>query len=127
MRTPNFKGLACWAALTLAVAASTMGKAQVSVQKNGVDVDEQKVNILYNATFRVVAQEFHLPDASSLHAPVTLILGDTNERVLGDEVNKVYAVYMQDWNDVKFALATSRIAMQRLVSEERKTRIVSEI
>ena len=127
MRKPNFKEIARWAILSVALSASAVGKAQVTVQKNGVDVPEAKVNILYNTTFRVVAREFHLPDASTLHFPVTLVLGEPNERVSGDELNKVYVIYMESWDDAKFALAASRIAMQQLISEARKTRIVNEI
>jgi hypothetical protein len=127
MRKPNFKEIARWAILSVALSASAVGKAQVTVQKNGVDVPEAKVNILYNTTFRVVAREFHLPDSSTLHFPVTLVLGEPNERVSGDELNKVYVIYMESWDDAKFALAASRIAMQQLISEARKTRIVNEI
>jgi hypothetical protein len=56
-----------------------------------------------------------------------LVLGEPNERVSGDELNKVYVIYMESWDDAKFALAASRIAMQQLISEARKTRIVNEI
>ncbi|HEY7095367.1 MAG TPA: hypothetical protein VH437_01475 [Terriglobales bacterium] len=114
--------------MVLAVALSTSaGWAQVRIQSNGVNVPEEKVTALYNATFHVVAQEFHLQDSSDLRFPVTLVLGEQNERVLGDEVGKVYVIYMNDWNEAKFALAASRIALQHLVSEERKNRMVSDI
>jgi len=114
------------AVLALALTTS-MSWAQVKIQSNGADVPEEKVSALYNATFHVVAQEFHLQDSSDLRFPVTLVLGDRNERVLGDEVSKVYVIYMNEWNEAKFALAASRIALQHLVSEDRKNRIVSDI
>ena len=113
--------------LILALAVSTATRAQVTVQKNGADVPEERASVLYNTAMRVVAQEFHLKDASDIRFPVTLVLGDANERVTGDELNKVYVIYMERWDEAKFALAASRIAIQRLVSEERKTRIVSDI
>jgi hypothetical protein len=104
-----------------------LGWAQITVEKHGAYVPDEKVNILYQTTFRVVAQEFRLRDSSDLRFPVTLVLGDPNERVLGDELNKVYVIYMERWDEAKFALAASRIAVQHLVSEERKNRIVHEI
>jgi hypothetical protein len=126
MKTQTFKDGLRWAALSL-VFVSANGYAQVKVLKNGASVPENRINAIYATTFRVVAQEFHLPDSSSLRFPVTLVLGDRNERVVGDEVNKVYLIYMERWDEAKFALATSRIAVQHLVSEDRKSKIVSEI
>lgn len=120
------KMLARFAALALTLTAS-IGWAQVKIQRNGVDVPEEKVNLLYNATFHVVAEEFRVHDNADLRFPVTLVLGDRNERVSGDEVNKTYVIYMDRWNEAKFALAASRIAVQHLVSEERKNRIVEQI
>jgi hypothetical protein len=120
------KQLARLAAFALILSAC-VGWAQVKIQSNGVDVPADKVNVLYNTTFHVVAEEFHLRDNADLRFPVTLVLGDSNERVLGDEVSKTYVIYMERWNEAKFALAASRIAVQHLVSEERKNRMVSEI
>lgn len=115
----------CWAAFVTLV--STVALAQVTIQSNGTSVPEEKVNVLYQTTFRVVAQELHVRDVDDLRFPVTLVLGDANERVVGDEVLKVYTIYMERWDEAKFALAASRIAVQHLVSEERKRKIVSEI
>lgn len=115
------------AALALTLSASALGWAQLTIQKNGVDVPEDKANALYTTTFHVVAQEFRLPDEADLRFPVRLVLGERNEGVTGDEVKKVYVISMERWNEAKFALATSRIAVQHLVSEERKNRIVNEI
>jgi len=101
--------------------------AQVKVIKNGIDVPEDRVELIYGATCRVVAEEFHLANGPSLQFPITLILGDANERVLGDELNQTYVIYMERWNEPLFAASTSRLALQHLLTRERKTKIVAEI
>lgn len=125
MRKHNFVTLMQLA--TLALTLSTVARAQVTIQKGKADVSEEKVNVLYDTSFRVVAQEFHLADPSSFRVPITLVLGESKEGVSGDELNKVYVIYLDRWDDAKFALATSRIALQHLISEQRKNKIVNEI
>jgi len=101
--------------------------AQVTVIKNGIAVPEDRVELIYGATCRVVAEEFHLANDAALQFPITLILGDANERVLGDELNETYFIYMERWNEPLFAASTSRLALQHLLTRERKTKIVAEI
>ena len=102
-------------------------RAQVTILKNGTNVDENKVNLLFNTACRVVAEEFHMTNPSNPLFRVTLILGDSNERVVGDELNRTYFIYMNQWNEVLFATSASRLALQHLVSQERKARMVTEI
>ena|ERR1700675_1253912 len=102
-------------------------RAQVTILKNGTKVDENKVNLLFNTACRVVADEFHMTNPSSPLFRVTLVLGDSNERVIGDELNRTYFIYMDHWNEVLFATSASRLALQHLVSQERKARMVTEI
>jgi len=59
--------------------------------------------------------------------PVTLVLGDRDERVTGDELHQVYFIYMNRWDEAQFATSASRLATQHMVSQERKTKIISEI
>ncbi|MBI3477986.1 MAG: hypothetical protein HY010_19810 [Acidobacteria bacterium] len=116
----------CWATLVV-LSISQLVSAQVRVEGNAPDLPLAKVDAIYETAFRVVAQEFHLPDGSRDRVPVTLVLGDRDEGVTGDEVQKIYTIYMQRWDEVRFALATSRIAVQHLVSDERKNRMVEDI
>jgi hypothetical protein len=110
----------------LALLASP-ASAQVTIVKNGVTVPEEKAQILFNMTCRVVAEEFHLPEPTAARFPVTLVLGDSNERVLGDELNQTYFIYMNRWDDVQFTTSASRLALQHLISKERKAKLVVEI
>lgn len=103
------------------------GAAQVTIHANGVPVPEQKVQILFSTTCRVVAEEFRLPGPSLAGFRVTLVLGDPDERVSGDELNQVYFIYMNRWNEIQFTTSASRLAPQHLVTGERKAKLVREI
>jgi len=76
---------------------------------------------------RVMTEEFHLDNACDGDFPITLLLGDRNERVSGDELKQEYFIYMNQWNEAQFATSASRLILQHMVSRDRKTRIVAEI
>jgi len=40
-------------------------RAQVTILKSGTNVDENKVNLLFNTACRVVAEEFHMTNPSN--------------------------------------------------------------
>ena len=126
MRQPYFNRIGRYIALGAALAVSTAGLGQVTVQPKGLAVPESKVNVLYGTTFRVVAEEFRLRDASEIRVPVTLVLGEGRDGVVGDESNQVFTIYMSRWDEAMFATAVSRIALQHLLSQDRKARIVRE-
>jgi hypothetical protein len=113
--------------LALMLCAASPASGQVTILNNGMQINETKVNRLFNTACRVVAEEFHLGGPTALAFPVTLVLGDPNERVIGDELNRTYFIYMGRWDEVQFATSVSRLALQHMVSQERKTRIVAEI
>ncbi len=75
----------------------------------------------------MVAEEFHLASASDGLFPITLVMGNPDERVIGDELHQVYFIYMNHWDEAQFATSVSRLAMQHMVSKERKTKMVAEI
>jgi hypothetical protein len=107
--------------------ATSFIRAQVTVIHNGAQVEETQVKVLFNTACRVVAEEFHLPNPEDALFRVTLVLGDTKDTVIGDELHKTYFIYMQRWDEVQFATSASRLALQHMVSQERKTRMVAEI
>lgn len=112
--------------LAAALTAPTAGLAQVTVRKNGTDLSDSRVKVLYDSTFRVVAEEFQLHASSEIQVPVTLVLGEGRDGVVGDETEQVFTIYMSRWDEAMFATAVSRIAIQHLVSQDRKARIVDE-
>ena len=114
-------------AATLIVGATVSLRGQVAILKNGVAVPEEQVNLLFRTSCRVMTEEFHLESVCSVDFPVTLVLGDGNERVSADELNQEYFIYMNQWNEAQFATSASRLILQHMVSRDRKTKIVAEI
>jgi hypothetical protein len=120
------KRLAVVASL-LAILLSQVVQGQLRIQvQPGLGVPQEKATLLFNVTCRVVAEEFRLRDASEVQVPVTLVLGANRDGVVGDETNQVFTVYMSRWDDTLFATSVSRIALQHLLSRDRKARIVRE-
>jgi hypothetical protein len=114
--------------ITLVVAFfATFAEAQVQVRSRpGFDVSVEVVDRLFNMTCRVVAEEFRLGDASEVRVPITLVLGESRDGVVGDETTRVFTIYMSRWDETMFATSVSRIALQHLLSQDRKARIVRE-
>jgi hypothetical protein len=106
-------------------AASAGGQVQVQSHP-GIDVPKGLVNHLFNMTCRVVAEEFRLGDASEVQVPVTLIVGESRDGLVGDETNQIFTIYMSRWDETMFPTAVSRIALQHLLSRDRKARIARE-
>jgi hypothetical protein len=106
---------------------ATFAEAQVQVKSRpGFDVSAEVINRLFNMTCRVVAEEFRLGDASEVRVPITLVLDESRDGVVGDETTRVFTIYMSRWDETMFATSVSRIALQHLLSHDRKARIVRE-
>jgi hypothetical protein len=88
---------------------------------------EENVQILFNTVCKVVAEELHEREPSKFEFPLTLVLGAADEHVVEDEDNRFYAIYMNQWNEVKFAISAMRLAVQRTVPRSRRDKMVVEI
>lgn len=116
----------CRLATVLAVVLRFSAEAQVRIQGDSGDpVSLQRATLLFNATARVVAEEFHLR-GTDLQIPITVVFTDERSGVVGDETTGIFTIYMPQWDDTLFATSVSRIALQHLLSSERKARIVRE-
>jgi hypothetical protein len=101
--------------------------AQVTIKNpDHLAVPEQRVQIVFRTTCRVVAKEFQLPE-KEVEFPLLLILGDPNERYTSDEEHQVYTVYLYRWNEVQFAASAMRLAVQYSVTPSRRDKLVTEI
>ena len=109
----------------LLLAASAVGQVRIQCHP-GLDVPQERVSLLFDITWRVVAEEFRLADHSKLQAPVTLVVGESRDGVEGDETNQVFTIYMSRWDETMFATSVSRIALQHLLSQDRKAHLVRE-
>jgi hypothetical protein len=100
---------------------------QVTIRNSQhVPVSEQDVQVLFNLTCQVVAREFHV-SSKDVDFPIVLVLGDTNERFSSDEERHLYSVYLYRWNEAQFADASMKLAIQHMVTQTRRERMVNEI
>ena len=92
-----------------------------------LDVPEQRARVVLNTTFRVVAEEFHLRDLSKVEFPAVLVLGVKDEHFADDEEHGGCTIYLDHWNEAKFASAAMQLAVQRLFAREKGNKMVREI
>ena len=111
----------------LSISLALLSWGQVRIEGDHTpEISQEQVTLLFNATFRVVAEEFRLRGPSEVQVPVTLVLGSTHEGVVGDETSQTFTIYMSQWDETMFVTSVSRIALQHLLSHERKAKIVME-
>jgi hypothetical protein len=100
---------------------------QVEIVSNGQKVAKDRVQTLFDLSCRVIGEEFRIPDPSVIRFHVTLVLGDSNERIVGDEINQTYFIYMNRWDEMMFTTSATRLAMHHVLSRERKAKLVQEV
>ena len=97
------------------------------VNPKHLPVRADEVNLLFQASCRAVANEFHLKDGETLDFPLTLVMGERDEHVMADEDQGVYMVYLNHWNEGKFATSAMRLAVWRMVPRKRRDELVRNI
>jgi hypothetical protein len=108
--------------------ASSLSVAQLRVENpKHLDYPEAKAKVLLSMACRVVAEEFHAQNQSEIEYPMTLVLGVKDEHWTEDESSHAYTLYLNDWNEAKFAVAAMRLALQRLITRDRRKRLTKEI
>ncbi len=90
-----------------------------------LEVSEQKIQILFKATCKIVAKEFHVK--SNFDFPLILVLGDPNPRYAIDEENHTFRIYLDHWNEVQFATSAMRLAVHHLVPPRKREELVRQI
>ena len=101
--------------------------AQVTIRNpEHLEVPEQKVGILLHTTCQVVAREFHLPE-KDVEFRLVLVLGDPNEHYTSDEEHQLYTLYLYRWNEPQFATSAMRLAIQHMVTQSIRDKLVKEI
>jgi hypothetical protein len=113
-------------ALLLMVASFGLGQVTIKNPKH-LEVPEDKVRILSSTACRVVAEEFNIRDSSELEFPFTLVLGEPYEHFKVDEENHIYTIYLNTWDETQFATYAMRLAVQRMVSRERRKIMVLKV
>ena len=113
------------AALQVVLTLSAYGQVRVQAPP-GVKLERETISVLIDASCRVVSEELGLPNASDVRVPITLNLEGGDKVVVGNETNGVFTIYLSRWDETQFGSAVSCIALQHLLSRDRKARIVCE-
>jgi len=114
--------------IALLMVASAMARAQLTIENpKHVEISEQDAQVLFLTTSRVIETEFHSPGTLENKFHVKLVLGQPGERFTIDDASGNGTIYLERWNDGRFAVAVMRLAMQHLLVPDRQKRMLIEI
>lgn len=112
----------------LLLLASSLVRAQLVLENpKHLDVPEPQAQALFLTTMRVMETEFHAPGALENSFKVRLVLGEKAERFTIDDPYGNGTVYMERWNEGRFAVSAMRLAIQHLLAPARQKRMLEEI
>jgi len=100
--------------------------AQVVIENpQRLEVPEQRVQMLHRIICRVVADQLHLRGAKK-EFPVTVILGEQEQRVLADEKG-MFRIYLKHWDERSFAISDLQLVLQQAMIRKHWHTMVSEV
>ena len=119
---------ACHRTAVLLLLATSLSRAQLTIENpKHLDVPEPQAQALFQTTTRVLESEFHSPGALENKFRIRLVLGEKPERFTIDDPLGNGTIYLERWNEGRFAVATMRLAVQHLLAPERQKRMLEEI
>ncbi len=122
---PAMRRIAQFGALLALTAAPSFAQVTIRNDKHR-EVPEQKVQLLYRMACAVAAERFHVR-AQEAEFRVVLVLGDVDERFLADTIHEVYSIYMDNWDEERFASTLVLIEANRLTWIEQYKQMVLEV
>lgn len=112
----------------LLLLASSLVQAQLVLENpKHLDVPEHQAQAIFLTTMRVMESEFHSPGTLENTFRMRLVLGEKPERFTIDDPSGNGTVYMERWNEGRFAVTAMRLAIQHLLAPERQKRMLEEI
>jgi hypothetical protein len=103
-------------------------QAQFRVENpHHLDFPQERAELIINSARQVVAEEFHVQDAREVEFPLTLVLGSTDEYYDENEDTKTYAVHLRSWDEVKFAVSVVRLSVHRLITKDRRDKMLARV
>jgi hypothetical protein len=107
------------ALLSLFASGPAFGAVVTIENPKGLPVDEGQVNLLYMMTCQEIAEAYHVRNYKDIQVPVTLVLGEDDERYVIDHLTGAGTVYLKQWVEQNFVAAAVMIAFHRVLSNER--------
>ena len=113
--------------LLLLLCGSGWLHAQVSVvNEKQLTVPPGRPEVIYHSALQVMQDKFAEGDVE-LRFPVTVVLGEEHERYTADENRRLDTIYLESWNENKFAVAVMRLALEHLLDTECRNQLLGEI
>jgi hypothetical protein len=102
--------------------------AQLTIENpSHLPVPEQKASLLLSTACRVIAEQFRISRPVDRQFSLMLVLGSKDEHYTADEDKGAYTLFLERWDERKFTVAVTNLAIQRLVIHDRLASIVAEI
>lgn len=116
------------AVLMFLVIAGPSSQAQLAIENpRHLQVPEQKASLLLNTACRVVAEKFRLSNQGDHLLSLKLVLGSKDEHYTADADKDAYTLFLERWDESKFAEAVTDLAIQRLVVRDHLVSLVTEV
>jgi hypothetical protein len=81
-------------------------------------VNEAEVELLYTMVCQEIAKTYHVRNYKDLQVPVTLVLGEQNERYLIDHRTGAGTICLKQWNEQLFVASAVMIAFHHVLSND---------
>jgi len=121
----NIRG--CLTVVVFTSLAVSPGNAQLKVENpQHLKFEADRAQVLHRIICHVVANELRMRE-SKTEFPVTLVLGDPEERIRVDEDGIPRTVYLSSWDEAHFAISDMQLVMQRAVILEYWQRMMNEV
>lgn len=116
----------CFTALLVLACPSLQSQLTIENPKH-LEVPEHLAQALFLTASRITEAEFHSPASRENRPRMRLVLGQTPERLIEDDQFGNGTMYLEQWNENKFAFAAMRLAVLRIVGPKRQERMLREI
>ena len=117
----------CLTAVVFTSLAVSAGNAQLKVENpQHLKFEADRAQVLHRIICHVVANELRMRE-SKTEFPVTLVLGDPQERIRVDEDGIPRTVYLSSWDEAHFAISDMQLVTQRAVILDHWQRMMNEV
>jgi|SRR5215470_7466267 len=112
----------------LLVVASTLLQAQLTIENpKHLEVPDPLAQALFLTASRVVETEFHCLASAENTLRIRLVLGQTTEHLTENDSFGNGSIYLERWDENKFAFAAMRLVLLRIIGPHRQERMLREI
>jgi len=99
------------------LSCGTVAAAKVTVDNpKHLAVNEAEVELLYTMVCQEIAKTYHVRNYKDLQVPLTLVLGEQDERYLIDHRTGAGTICLKQWNEQLFVASAVMIAFHHVLS-----------